>query len=232
MNRKLPLYALPLLSTLFMTGTSTLHAAPKAKLKLNGKIASTRVTTIGGIAYVPVADVAKALGQKVVPMTGGLEIKTPTGTMQAGNLSGKIGDVIQTKKYSFQILNYTTADTYASKYLKLPETFTPDNTDYTLLIVNCRIKNTLPKAQGPVLSHSYAGNTAITDYDGQSYAPLRYDSRIAGDFSGASLLPGSKDDFAVIFSVPKTAKIKDLVFTVTDYFDSNFKGPDVRISLK
>lgn len=231
MNRNMSCLAIVCVGMSVLAGTAA-QAAPKAKLKLNGKIASTRVTTIGGIAYVPVIDVANALGQKVVPMAGGLEIKMPSGTMQAGNLSGKVGDVIQTKKYSFQVLSYTTADTYSSRYLTLPENYTPDSADHTLVIVNCRIKNTLPKAQGPVLSHSYAGNTAITDYDGQSYAPKRYDSRIQGDFSGASLLPGAKDDFALVFSVPKTARLKDLVFTVTDYFDSNFKGPDVRIHLK
>ena len=213
-------------------GTSLVSAAPATKLKMNGKIASVKLKTIGGVAYVPVADVAKALGQKVVPMAGGLELKTASGTFQVSGLAGKIGSVIQTKKFSFQVLSVETPASYSSRYLKLPSTYTPDSPNETLFIVNCRIKNTLSKAQGPVLNPSYAGNTAIADFDGQSYAPKDYDSRLRSDFSGASMLPGSKVDLALIFSIPKTAKIKDLVFTMTEYFDPNFKGPDVRISLQ
>lgn len=209
------------------------QAAPKTTLKINGKVASTNLKTIGGVAYVPVADVAKALGQKVVPTSSGLEIKTASGTYQAGNLSGKVGDVIQTKKYSFQVLGFTTTDSYVTKNLNIAETYTPDSANETLVVVNCRIKNTVNKAQGPVLDHTQSGNkTAITDYEGQSYPPVVYDSKIAKNFSGQSLLPGSKNDFAVVFSVPKSAKIKDLVFSVNDYFDPLMQGPDVRISLK
>ncbi|RYG71607.1 DUF4352 domain-containing protein [bacterium] len=209
------------------------QAAPKTTLKLNGKVASTKLKTIGGVAYVPVADVAKALGQKVLPTSTGLEIKTASGTYQAGNLTGKVNDIIQTKKYSFQVLGFTTADKYDTKNLGYHETYEPKADDETLVIVNCRIKNTVNKAQGPVLDHTQAGNkTAITDYEGQSYQPLVYDSKIAKNFSGQSLLPGSKNDFYVVFSVPKSAKIKDLVFSVNDYFDPLMQGPDVRIHLK
>lgn len=234
MKRLLPFCPLLMLGALSVSShLFAVQAAPKTTLKINGKVASTKLKTIGGVAYVPVADVAKALGQKVVPTANGLEIKTASGTYQAGNLRGKVGDVIQTKKYSFQVLSYTTADSYASKNLSLAETFTPGSSDETLVIVNCRIKNTVNKAQGPVLDHTQSGNkTAITDYEGQSYPPIVYDSKIAKDFSGQSLLPGSKNDFAVVFSVPKSAKIKDLVFSVNDYFDPLMQGPDVRVSLK
>lgn len=226
------LYNCALLAVTFsLVSVRYAQAAPVTKLKMNGKIASTQVKVIGGVAYVPVSDVAKAMGQKVVPMPGGLEIKVPTGTMQAGKLSGKIGDVIQTQKYSFQVLSIQSVDSYPSKYMPVPETIKPDNENETLYIVNCSLKNTLPKAQGPVHSPSYARNTALTDYDGQSYAPAEYDSRLRGNFSGSSMLPGSKVIFALVFRVPKSAKLKDLVFTVSDYFDPEFNGPDVRISL-
>lgn len=207
-------------------------AAPKTTLKMNGKIASTKLKTIGGIVYVPVADVARALGQKVVSTASGLELTAASGTYQAGNLSGKVGDLIQTKKYSFQVLSVETSSSYASKYLKEPETFVPDGPEDILYVVNCRIKNTLNKPQGPVLATGVASNTAITDYDGQGYKALAYDSRIAKDYSGASMLPGAQNTFAVLFSVPKSAQVKDLVFAVIDYFDADFKGVDVRIALK
>ncbi|HEX9998108.1 MAG TPA: hypothetical protein VGB45_13285 [Abditibacterium sp.] len=208
------------------------QAAPPTKLKINGKIASTRLKMVGGVAYVPVADIAKALGQKVTPMPGGLELKTASGTYQVNGLAGKIGSVIQTPKFSFQVLSVQTTDSYPSKWLKTPETFTPDGPNDTLFIVNCRITNTLSKTQGPILARHYAGNTAIADYEGESYPPKDFDSRIQANYSGASMLPGSKSDFAVIFSVPKTAKNKDLVFTVRDYVELGEKGSDVRISLQ
>lgn len=221
-----------LLGASIVLNAAFVSAAPPTKLKINGKIASQRLKTIGGVTYVPVADVAKALNKQVVPIAGGMELKEATGTFQAGNLSGKIGDIIQTKKYSFQVVSVATTDSYDTKYMKTPQTFKPDSPSDTLYIVNCVLKNTLPKAQGPVLGVSYAGNTAIADYDGQSFPPKRFDSRIENNFSGASMLPGSKSNVAVIFSIPKDTKIKDLVFTVTDYFDTGFKGPDVRITLK
>lgn len=233
MNLKSASYNLILLST--VVGSSRFFvadAAPKTTLKMNGKIASTKLKTIGGVAYVPVADVARALGQKVIPTGNGLEIRAASGTFQTGKLSGKVGDLIQTKKYSFQVLSVETSSSYASKYLKIPETFTPDGPQDILYVVNCRIKNTVNKPQGPVLAHGVASNTAIADYDGQAYKALAYDSRIAKDYSGASMLPGSQNTFAVLFSVPKSAQVKDLVFAVIDYFDSEFKGVDVRIALK
>ncbi len=207
-------------------------AAPQSKLKMNGKIASTRVQTIGGVAYVPVADIAKALGQKVTPMPGGIELKTASGTYQVNGLAGKIGSIIQTPKFSFQVLSIQTTDSYPTKWMKMPETFVPDGPNDTIFIVNCRIKNTLSKAQGPLLSTGTMERTALADFEEQSYAPKDFDSRLRADYSGASMLPGSKSDFALIFSVPKTAKIKDLIFTVRDYFELGTKGTDVRISLQ
>lgn len=215
-----------------LLSASLAGAAPQNKLVINGKVASTRLKTVGGVAYVPVADVAKALNQKVVPIAGGLKLKAASGIYQAGDLAGKIGSVIQTKKFSFQVLSVATADSYTSKWLQTPETFTADGANDTLFIVNCRIKNTLPKAQGPLIARGAVGNTAIADFEGQSYAPQEFDSRIRADYSGASMLPGSKSDFAILFSVPKTAKIKDLIFTVADYTDLGSKGTDVRVSLQ
>ena len=226
------LRALLLSGALVVSNLSLAAAAPPTKLKINGKIASTRLKTIGGVAYVPVADIAKSLGQKVVPMPGGLELKAASGTYQIDGLAGKVGSLIQTPKFSFQVISVQTVDSYASAFLKTPESFAPDGPNDTLFVVNCRIKNTLSKAQGPLIARGVAGNTAIADFDGQSYPPKEFDSRIQADYSGASMLPGSKSDFAIIFSVPKTAKIKDLIFTVRDYVEMGEKGTDVRISLQ
>ena len=197
---------------------------------MNGKIASTRVKVVGGELMVPLADVARALGKSVVASKDGWEIKAAS--IQAGNFSGKLGSVVQTPKYSFAVLNLQTTGEYKSRFLKTPATFTADTPQDVLIIVNCRLKNTLPTAQRPVLLAGQSGNTALADNRGRSYKPKSYGSRIAGDYSGSSMLPGSTDDFALVFSVPKVMVIKDLVFTVTDYFELGSKSPDVRISLK
>lgn len=222
-------YALPL--TLSAMACAAVYAASTQTLTLNGKVASTRVEMLHGMAYVPVADVAAALGQQVVKRPGGYEITSASGANQVAGLSGKIGSLILAKKYSFQVLSIQKTDHYVSRFLKSPQTYDPDGPNDTLVVIDCRLKNALPKAQGPVLGAGYAGNTALADDQGQSYPPKDYDSRIRQDFSGASLLPGAKTDFAVIFDVPKSANVKDLVFSVNDYFDPNFKGTDVRVSL-
>lgn len=65
------------------------------RLILNGQVASTRVITVQGTAYVPVADVAKALGQSVVKVQGGFEIRAAGGANQLmGQFQGKVGDQI------------------------------------------------------------------------------------------------------------------------------------------
>ncbi|RYX80713.1 hypothetical protein EON83_27385 [bacterium] len=205
---------------------------PKNKLKMNGKVASTRVKTVGGVPMVPLADVARALGQSLTTTADGWEIKTASGTYQAGKRTGKIGDVFQTPKFSFTVSGVTTASQYASQFLKNPRTFQPQAPTETLVIVHCRLKNTLPKAQGPMLSNTYPGNTALADYAGVSYPPIVFDSRLYGDYSGTSMLPGSQNEFALLFSVPKSAQIKDLVFSVMDSSDVKTKGVDIRVSLK
>lgn len=83
-----------------------------------------------------------------------------------------------------------------------------------------------------MLGYIHPHNTQLTDEQGQSYAPIEYDKCGGATDEGPSMLPGSQTDFAVLFSVPKGAVLKDLIFSLqTAYDDYPNGGTDVRITL-
>ena len=83
-----------------------------------------------------------------------------------------------------------------------------------------------------MLSAIHLHNSALTDDQGQSYAPLAFDKHTDSTDEGPNMLPGSQTAFAVVFSVPKGTKLKDLVFSLQNaYEDTPDGGTDVRISL-
>jgi hypothetical protein len=73
------------------------------------------------------------------------------------------------------------------------------------------------------------GNTSLTDMNEQVYKPLWMDS--AGGVA-LDMLPGSAKDFAILFRVPKTAELKDLVYTVEPVNSAKYGVTHLRISLK
>ena len=62
------------------------------KLYVNGKVASADVIMKDGRAYVPVKDVAAALGMTVVSRSDGFELTREGGANQVRGVDGKIGD--------------------------------------------------------------------------------------------------------------------------------------------
>jgi hypothetical protein len=86
-----------------------------AKLIFNARVASTDVRTLQGKAYVPLADVARALDMTVVPVRGGYEIKKAGGATPISGLRGKVGEVLFDGKWRFQVLSVETVDSYRMK---------------------------------------------------------------------------------------------------------------------
>lgn len=209
-------------------------------LILNGQVASRDVRMIGGRAYVPVADVASALGQKVVPVPGGYEIRAPGGANQVEGMRGKIGDVLFDGKWRFQVLDVKTVDDYTMKNAATNDYSVYHNTaefnDNTLrpkpgnslVMIQCRLKNGVKQNQS-LWRYNNDTHTALTDDQGQSYPPIAYDIPSGGSFGSKDLLPGSAIDFAVLFTVPPGTHLKDLVFTLRTLSD---KGDEVRVSLE
>lgn len=201
--------------------------AADSKLTMNGKVASSAVKTIGGQAYVPLADVAKALGMVVVKTPSGYEIKKPGGANPiAGVTQGKIGDVLFDGKWRFQVLkmenlaSYTMksdSDTYDSaglSHLDMTTHILLPRRGSHLVVLQCRVTNGQNSRQQLWTAISDEKmNTALTDMDGGSHPPVAY------DYNGAPtqttpLIPGAIMTFPIIFSVPDDARLKDLVFTL------------------
>ena len=73
-------------------------------------------------------------------------------------------------------------------------------------------------------------NNALTDDQDHAFPPYGYDLSNGGFYGPPKMLPGSAQQFAVYFRVPKGINLKDLVFTLTAYGDDH--PVDVRVSLK
>jgi hypothetical protein len=202
------------------------------RLILNGQVASTRVITVQGTAYVPVADVAKALGQSVVKVQGGYEIRAAGGANQlTGQFQGKVGDQILTGLFRVQVQKVERMESYTPRFDKNSLSVQPRNPDEELVVVTASLRNAKQSgAVAPSLGINNPGNTALAGADGRSFPPIAYDSPSGTNTGGGfTLLPGAAMNFAVVFSVPKGTEVKALVLRVGEYGDTGSK--DVRVSL-
>jgi hypothetical protein len=230
-----------------LTLLAALAAAPAMAgdtLIVNGKPASADVKTIGGSAYVKLADIAAALGMVVVKRADGkYEITRAGGANQIqGSAQGKIGEVLFDGKWRFQVLSVQTPESYTMTTMGEPydatglTTFDRPNRvvkpspNNTLVVLQCRATNgvnekrTLWTAISDTKIH-----TAIADMDGTSHTPVAYDFE-GGPIQSKWLVPGAALNFAVLFSVPKDTRLKDLIFTLKNN-QGDDKGNDVRVSL-
>lgn len=235
-----PLKVLTALLTLGVAGAVLAQAGKSLTYK--GAVVSRDLRLISGRPYVPLADVARMLGGAAVKSGAGYAIRETDsdttapagGANQVNGLRGKVGQVLFTGLWRFQVLSVDRASSYATKYQENAETITPRGSNDELVVLTCQIKNAQKVAKGAILSPNSAHNTALADDQGQSYPPLRFDKR-GGDLSasnGPIMLPGSSQTFAVVFSVPKGTTLKDLVFSLQRWYEDDPNGgTDVRISL-
>lgn len=197
------------------------------QVRIEGKVATNDVITRNGKTYVPISDVAKALGMTVVKTGSGWDLVRAGGANMVQGLRGKVGEELFNGKYRFTVVKVTRAASYTPQFVKLGYDITPVSADGEIVAVHCRLKN---GTKEPVTFDITMGkNTALTDEKEQSYAA----------FNGASIdmvsrapkvLPGAAVDFALTFEVPKDAVLKDLVFPVNDLTIK--ETPDFRVSLK
>ena len=208
------------------------------KLTINGKSISTSARKIGGKTYVPVEDVARALGMKAVVIGSTISIKPAGGTYQVANkLKGNQGEDLFSGKWGFKVTGVVRGDSFASQYRNdhnTEEKYTAENGG-ELVIVSCRLKNGFKDATEFAFSPStdYGMNTALTDQDAGSYQPTAYDVFAdEGAPLGKTALPGSSIPFNIVFRVPKGTKIKDLVFSTVLYKErGDKKSTDFRVAL-
>ena len=203
-----------------------------------GAVVSTDIAVINGSAYVPLTDMARALGGKVEKHGEGYEIVpvggstgkasgtvVPGGTNQIEGQPGKVGDMLFNGYWRFQVKSVERASEYAYRFDSSSTIKKPGGDKDDLVIVTCLIKNGQGVGDEPVLWEHGAGDTALTDDQGQNYVPQWFDVR-----SGA-LVPGAAKSFAVIFSVPKETHLTTLIFTLVGYGKSSSHKTNVRVKL-
>lgn len=190
-------------------------------LTINGNTVSTNFLVQGGVTYVPLSAVAKALGGNIQRSAGGYAIAAGGGTMVAGT-TGKVGQTLTGPGIQFTVLEVVTDDHYKKQFGDGVVDAT--GPDATVVAIKVRIRNTTKKVVG--LDPTGTGMTAIADTNEHSYPPY---TGMAKDCPPGSsdLLPGSTYTFALTFSFPKSAQLKALVYQ-TDGFP---KQTTFRVSL-
>jgi hypothetical protein len=193
------------------------------KLILNGGTASTRVKMIGGEAWVPVKDVAAALGQPVRTGPGVIEIGGGGGANQVAGLQGKLGDTLFDGSWRFTLTGLKEVSEYTDRYtVSHPRTRTAPS-GKKLVVADIVVKNGMTIKNFLNLRIDKDNLTSLADAEGRSFPVVGFDLRTGSGqpFGGGGtwdytedLLPGARADVVAIFAVPDDYKPKDMVFTL------------------
>jgi hypothetical protein len=217
-------------ATFLMVGIGSFAAALAggllADVKIEGKLATNDVIVRGGKTYVPLADVAKALGLTVQKTATGYDLVKAGGANQVEGVNGKIGEELFNGRYRFKVVSITRTDSYKPQFSGSTYDITPSSPSNEVVAVVCRIKNGTTESQ--TIDLLMGEHTALTDMSEQAYECSKGAS-VDVINRGPKLIPGSAVDFALIFEVPKTAVLKDLVYSLNDF---SMKKQDFRVSLK
>ena len=213
------------------------HAQGTYKMSINGASVSTKARKIGGVLYVPVNDVARALKLKASVSGTNISLKPAGGTFQVANkLKGNQGEDLFSGRFGFKVVGVERTTLYNAKYtnqFNREEKYEAKNGE-EIIVVSCRLKNGTPKATSFAFDvRTYGMNTALTDQDAVSYQPNGYD--VFADEPaplGKMALPGSALPFNIVFRVPKGTPVKDLVFSAVLYSErGDNKSTDFRVAL-
>lgn len=211
---------------------------------VNGKDAAADIRTIGGSAYVKLADIAKALGMIVTKRPDGkFELTLAGGANQInGKAVGKVGDVLFDGKWRFQLIGVETPESYTMKTdaelydfaghtsFDRPTRLVRPSKGRTLVVMQCRVSNGVNEKRTLWTAVSDTRiNTALADMDGSSHPPVGYDFE-GGPIQSKWLAPGAALNFALLFSVPEGTKMKDLIFTLKNN-QTDDKPNNIRVSL-
>ncbi len=207
------------------------------KLSINGAAVSTSARKIGGVTYVPINDVARALGMKATVSGNNISIKPAGGTYQIANkLKGNQGEDLFSGKYGFKVVSVERGPLFKAQYLNQfnrEEQYEAKNGE-EIVAVKCRLKNaTKENLEFAFSARDYGMNTALTDQDAGSYQPEGYDVFAQESAPlGKAALPGASIPFNIVFRVPAGTKIKDLVFSTVLYRErGDKKSTDFRVAL-
>jgi hypothetical protein len=204
-----------------------------------GSIMSRDVLKANGKTYVSLADVAKALGGHVAAHGTSYEIvsgsssegsggsrNAPGGANEVKGQNGKVGDWFFNGQWRFQAKTVERTNEYHYRYYASSGTDKPDGNNDELVVITCIMKNGQQQSSQPTLTKYglAAQKTALTDDQGQSYAPSDFDVR------GGPLAPGAAKTFAVVFSVPKGTHLKDMIFSLYGT-GADYKVTNIRVAM-
>ncbi len=180
---------------------------------------------------------------KAKPPKSATPKQQPGGANQVTGMNGKIGEMLFDGRWRFQVQEVKEVDTYTlnvpgseQDYSRYHSVATDDPTTHvftpkpgnTLIAVKCLAKNGQNTVQ-QLDCYPPDLKTALTDLEGNSYAPIAYDMRSEGAWTSKKLLPGSSQTMTILFAVPPGTKLKDLVFALKNWSDK--KVNNLRISL-
>ncbi len=182
-------------------------------LTMNGKVISTDIQIVKGHAYVPLSDVAAALNMTVVRKGQAYRLARTNASRPIHSLTGKLADNISSGAWQFQVAGIQQVSGYSQQYGTEKAQLAPTENGDILVVIKCRVKNDTKEMQEVSFDSGSAGNTALMDSQENGYVPLAYDSRDS-DYMADKMPSGSVHEFNIIFSVPKGATLKHLIYTV------------------
>ncbi len=240
----LPVAAGVAAGTLLLGFAAGATAQGRARLTVLRNTVSTDARKIGGRVYVPVSDIAKAMGWKLTVTGGAINLQPPARLVaNGGNTSlpgyrfaGAAGEKFGSGAYRFKVTNFAEVSEYRRKYtngIAIGGAINAGKNE-KLIVIDCLLTNATTAREEFCFSlSSHAENTAILDKAGESLPPFAVD--VAADEMnppGAYALAGANVRFALVFRVPQSWEPKALVYTVVRYRERGLKkGTDFRVNL-
>ena len=110
------------------------------KLYINGQAVSKDVIVKGGVAYVPVNDIAKPLAMTASKRPDGYAMSKPGGANQVQGMAGKIGDDLFNGSYRFKVSGVSRGAKYTTRFTGQPTTIeAPAGSEF--VAITCRLKS-------------------------------------------------------------------------------------------
>ena len=212
---------------LAVAGGTAIWAAGLQRVSVEGKFATSDLIVRNGKTYAPINEIAKAMGMVVVKSSDGFNLVRPGGANMVQGLRGKVGEELFNGKYRFTVVEVVRTAAWKPRFSNAGFDYTPSSPSNEILAIICRLKNATKEAV--TIDLLMGKNTAVTDMREQSYGAATGGGADVSN-RGPKILPGAAVDFALTFEIPKSAELKDLVFSVQDF--SGKPNPDFRVSLK
>ncbi len=183
------------------------------RLTMDGAVVSTNVRSIDGRAYVPLVDVAKALGRTVNASGGAYDLALAASAQRRDGLNGKMATDGFSGLWRLNVRSVEQVAGYSPQYGSDKAPITPRESGDALVVIKCQLRNGTKAMQDVSFDRNASGNTAVVDDQEHGYVPLAYDARNSG-YGSAKIPPATTMDFAILFSVPAGAKLTHLTYSV------------------